>query len=161
MFYFWAKAFNKASPLPKTCQVPHQSIHVLSPREGIPLMKWVSYQTMLGVMIQAPFPLGDLTFHICCALVQPFSMMLGIVHDIFDAPKNLSWHSCDVYTPRLFSWNFPCSQEWLCSQCWQCSSPTGQIFSSLARQSLLSRLLSYCLGLREPSTVHIILGWFD
>jgi len=34
------------------------SLEVVGTREGIPLMKWVSYQTMLGVMIQAPFPIG-------------------------------------------------------------------------------------------------------
>ena len=44
-------------------------------------MKWVSYQTMLGVMIQAPFPLGDLAFHLCSALLKPFSMLPGIFHD--------------------------------------------------------------------------------
>ena len=92
-------------------------------------MKWVSYQTMLGVMIQAPFPLGDLTLNLF--------ILRDIVHIISG------------------------SQEWLSLQCWQCSSPTGQIFSWLARQSHLSRLLSYCLGLRQPPKVHKVLGWFD
>ena len=30
-------------------------------RQEVPLIRWVSYQTMLGVMIQAPFAIG--TFH--------------------------------------------------------------------------------------------------
>ena len=35
------------------------TIALTSTRQEVPLIRWVSYQTMLGVMIQAPFPIGN------------------------------------------------------------------------------------------------------
>jgi len=33
-------------------------VEIVGTKQEVPLIRWVSYQTMLGVMIQAPFPIG-------------------------------------------------------------------------------------------------------
>ena len=97
------------------------------------MIRWVSYQTMLGVMIQAPFAIGNWLFLISlCKLFAPIK-------------KELKSEMENFFSIRMVK-SLGFLQTCACWQWLQCSLPTGQTFSSLALPSPLSRSASTDYG---------------